>query len=236
MAEERKKSIRVTAVGDGVIGKTCLLITYTKGVFPCEYIPTVFENYTANILVDGCTHILNVWDTSGQEDYDRLRPLSYPNTDCFLLCYSISSRDSFDHVHSKWYPEIRHYSPKAPIILIATKIDLRNSNSHGLVTFEEGQAMHKKIRSSDFVECSALEYTNVDIVFIKAVRAVLQKENAARKLKCNPSGLSDRILGEVALEAQGETDRVQLQATTTNSEAEKMEQCWWLAVGRRGGS
>ncbi|XP_026467351.1 ras-like GTP-binding protein RhoL [Ctenocephalides felis] len=136
-------------------------------------------------LIDGCTHILNVWDTSGQEDYDRLRPLSYPNTDCFLLCYSISSRDSFDHVHSKWYPEIRHYSPKAPIILIATKIDLRNSNSHGLVTFEEGQAMHKKIRSSDFVECSALEYTNVDIVFIKAVRAVLQKENAARKLKCN---------------------------------------------------
>ncbi|XP_026477572.1 ribokinase-like [Ctenocephalides felis] len=48
-----------------------------------------------------------------------------------------------------------------------------------------------------------------------------------------PSGLSDRILGEITLEAQGETDRVQLKATTTNSEAEKMEQCWWLAGGRR---
>ncbi|XP_026481248.1 GTP-binding protein rhoC-like [Ctenocephalides felis] len=185
MAEEQQKSIGVTAVGDNIVGKTSLLKTYIEGIFPYGFLPTVFEHYTTNVLVDGCTHMLNVWETAGQDDYDRLRPLSYPNTDCFLLCYSIDSRDSLDHVHSKWYPEIRQYSPKAPIIIIATKIDLRKTNTHGLVTFEEGQAMHQKIRSSDFVECSALEYTNVNIVFEKAVRAVLQKENAAGKLKCN---------------------------------------------------
>lgn len=54
----------------------------------------------------------------GQEDYDRMRPLSYPNTDCFLICYSIADRASFSNVLSKWCPEIRQYSATVPIILV----------------------------------------------------------------------------------------------------------------------
>ncbi|XP_055640698.1 ras-like GTP-binding protein RhoL isoform X3 [Toxorhynchites rutilus septentrionalis] len=78
----------------------------------------VFDNHACNINVDEKEYALTLWDTAGQEDYERLRPLSYPNTDCFLICYSISSKTSFDNVLSKWYPEIRHFAPNVPIVLV----------------------------------------------------------------------------------------------------------------------
>lgn len=77
-----------------------------------------FDNYSAPMQVDTIQVSLGLWDTAGQEDYDRLRPLSYPQTDVFLICFSVASPSSFENVTSKWYPEIKHHCPDAPIILV----------------------------------------------------------------------------------------------------------------------
>lgn len=186
MTSVRKKLV---IVGDGACGKTCLLIVFSKDQFPEVYVPTVFENYVADIEVDGKCVELALWDTAGQEDYDRLRPLSYPDTDVILMCFAIDSPDSLENIPEKWTPEVRHFCPTVPIVLVGNKKDLRfdeatrkelTKSKQEPVKTEEGRAMADKIGAYDFLECSAKTNEGVREVFETATRAALQTKKKKR--------------------------------------------------------
>uniref|UniRef100_A0A8C4XJD1 Uncharacterized protein n=3 Tax=Telluraves TaxID=3073808 RepID=A0A8C4XJD1_FALTI len=185
MAAIRKKLV---IVGDGACGKTCLLIVFSKDQFPEVYVPTVFENYIADIEVDGKQVELALWDTAGQEDYDRLRPLSYPDTDVILMCFSIDSPDSLENIPEKWTPEVKHFCPNVPIILVGNKKDLRNDEhtrrelakmKQEPVKPEEGRDMANRINAFGYLECSAKTKEGVREVFEMATRAGLQLQAGA---------------------------------------------------------
>ncbi|MCI4386524.1 hypothetical protein PGIGA_G00063380 [Pangasianodon gigas] len=187
------QSIKCVVVGDGAVGKTCLLISYTTGAFPKEYIPTVFDNYSSQVSVDGRTISLNLWDTAGQEEYDRLRTLSYPQTNVFVICFSISSPPSYENVKHKWHPEVTHHCPNVPILLVGTKSDLRNDpevqkklkdQNQAPITPQQGQALARHIHAVKYMECSALSQDGIKDVFAEAVRAFLNPQPASPKRSC----------------------------------------------------
>ncbi|XP_076271091.1 ras-like GTP-binding protein RhoL [Rhynchophorus ferrugineus] len=179
-------NIKITAVGDGIVGKTCLLSTYVNKEFPKEYVPTVFEHYGQKITVDGISHNMTLWDTAGQEDYERLRPLSYPGTNCFLVCFSVDKNlAAYDNVSLKWVPEVKHFCPHTPIVLVATKIDLRDDPSIKCYTTEEGKRLKRKVKAQSYKECSALNNEGLEEIFIEAIRVVLKYKVKKQKTECS---------------------------------------------------
>ncbi|KAI2463342.1 ras-domain-containing protein [Annulohypoxylon bovei var. microspora] len=186
MTDAPAYSKKIVVVGDGGCGKTCLLISYSQGYFPEKYVPTVFENYITypTHQPSGKTVELALWDTAGQEEYDRLRPLSYPETDLIFVCFAIDCPNSLDNVLDKWYPEVLHFCPYTPLILVGLKSDLRHKkacidllNAQGLtpVTSEQGMAVAKKM-GAQYMECSSKEMTGVDEIFDRAIQTVVAND------------------------------------------------------------
>ncbi len=144
-----------------------------------------------NIMVDDQPYHLDLWDLAGQPDYyDRLRPLSYPQTDVFLLCFSIVSPSSFENIRAKWFPEVSQYCPNVPFILLGTKLDLRDdpetierlrSNSCEPISFDQGCSMANTIGAFKYCECSALTQKGLKQVFDDAIRSTYSRTDKLKK-------------------------------------------------------
>jgi cell division control protein 42 len=128
-------------------------------------------------------YTLGLFDTAGQEDYDRLRPLSYPQTDVFLVCFSVTSPASFENVREKWFPEVHHHCPGVPCLIVGTQTDLRDDpqvreklakQKMQPVRKEDGEKMAKELGAVKYVECSALTQFKLKDVFDEAIVAALE--------------------------------------------------------------
>ncbi|KAJ1720941.1 RHO4 protein [Coemansia erecta] len=177
--EQRK----IVVVGDGASGKTCLLRTFHDKQFPADdsYIPTVFDVSITDMTYNNRQIELALWDTAGQEDYDRLRIMSYPGAHIVLLCFSVDSIESLENAHEKWMPEIKNHAASAKVLLVALKTDLRTERSavehmrrvyqRGLLSREEGEEMARYLRIP-YAECAAKIEVGVGHVFETAIGLV----------------------------------------------------------------
>merc|ERR1711915_665138 len=173
---------KLVIIGDGACGKTCLMIVYDEGRFPEAYIPTIFENSSKVVQQDGKNVELRMWDTAGQEDYDKLRPLAYKDTDVVLMAFSLDNKDSFDNVRHKWHPEYKKYMDGAQIILVGTKSDLSHQ-----VSESEIRMLADSIGAFNFISCSAKTNSNVNKVFEEALKASFVKKEATQWACCTLS-------------------------------------------------
>ncbi|KAG7492970.1 hypothetical protein MATL_G00020860 [Megalops atlanticus] len=187
-AVERK--VKCVLVGDGAVGKTSLIVSYTTNGYPTEYIPTAFDNFAAVVAVDGKPVKLQLCDTAGQDEFDKLRPLCYTNADIFLLCFSVVSPSSFQNITEKWVPEIRRHSSQAPMVLVGTQSDLREDvkvlielakYKERPVNPQEAQLCAQSIRAVSYMECSALTQKNLKEVFDTAIVASIQHADSQQQ-------------------------------------------------------
>ncbi|RIB06863.1 P-loop containing nucleoside triphosphate hydrolase protein [Gigaspora rosea] len=177
------KNIKCVVTGDFRVGKTELLWSFIHGYFPSYYVPTVFDNYVVTRKNGGESYALALWDTSGQEEYERLRPFSYSKADVVLVCFSVTSPASLENVKEKWFSEVRHHCPGIPYLIVGTQIELRDDplvveklSRQGMrpITLKQGEKLAQELGAIKYVECSVFTPESVDNVFDEALVAALK--------------------------------------------------------------
>ncbi|XP_076442037.1 cell division control protein 42 homolog [Babylonia areolata] len=196
-----KSNIKCVLVGDCMVGKTCLAKRLAAHAFPAVYTPTMFDNYATTTTIDGKSFVLGLFDTAGQEEFDRLRTLAYVNCDVFLICFSVLVPESLRHVQDGWMREVRSHAPHVPCVLVGTHIDLRDDDlkarggrksslaggpaqQQQYVNTKDGEAAAHRMGAESYVECSSL--TDAGILRLKeaAVDAVLSDPSSPREDGC----------------------------------------------------
>jgi len=183
--------IKCVLVGDSNVGKARIIERYTKHTFDTtEYPPiTLFDSFHAKVTVDEVLVNLTGYYTPGLDDYERLRPLFYPGTDVFLMCFSVTQEASYANISASYYPQVQSHCPTVPVILVGTQIDLRTDKDELAslrrmkkrpIEYAEGLTLAKKIGAVAYVECSAWTQEGLNQVFDEAVRAVIMQKRAPK--------------------------------------------------------
>ncbi|XP_028817984.1 ras homolog family member Ub [Denticeps clupeoides] len=190
-ADSQERLLKCVLLGDGAVGKTSLVVSYTTNGYPTKYVPTAFDDFSAVVQVDGTPVRLQLCDTAGQDEFDKLRHFCYTRTDVLLLCFSVVSPASFQNVWEKWVPEIRRRCPLTPFLLVGTQCDLRQDvkvlielarRREQPVPELDARALADKVGAVAYVECSALTQKNLKEVFDGAIAVGLRHaERRARR-------------------------------------------------------
>jgi len=185
------RAIKVALVGDGTVGKTCLLMSYVCQAFLEDYVPTMFDNFSVIESVDGELVNVILWDTAGQEDYETIRTTTcFPNTHVFILCFSVVHPDSFHNIKQKWLEELKKACPDTPYILVGTKTDLRSDEetvkklqekNKEPITAKMGQKRAKEIKALAYLECNAKDIKSVNEIFAQALKIVMDPLKERKK-------------------------------------------------------
>ena len=190
----KKVQKKLLAVGSRGSGTTELLHIFSNAdrydPATCMYIPPVFENYVVEVKVDVHEFELALWDF--HPDYERLRPLHYPDTEVVLMCFSTKFRDSFEDVAERWVPEVKFYCPNIPILLVGNHTkrieddfcDVVISEIKTEVGTEEGRELARKIGAVDYMECCAKNNEGVKEVFQAAARSAWYGARSKKKRRC----------------------------------------------------
>ena len=178
-------SLKAVVIGKQQVGKTSLISTYLTGEFPQELPPqaTGHEYYCD---VEGLS--LVICDSVGSEKDHRIRPLTYPSTDVFLLLFDVTcSEGQFRDLLPKWWVELKFYCPTVPVILVGSKVDLRDNGDIETISAEEGEAMAGQIGAVQYIEVSCCSKLGVRQVFDEAIRVGLSYQsnnNESNKRVC----------------------------------------------------
>lgn len=134
----KMRRLKIKIVGDGNVGKTCFLIRWynenfppspseRRPAFPENCVPPVQDPYYTSITVDRTSYVLTYWDTLIAPEFHKFRRMEYQETDVFLACFDIANPSSFQNVSTVWVPELKHFMPETPILVVGNKKDLRST-------------------------------------------------------------------------------------------------------------
>ncbi|KAJ5076566.1 rhou isoform b [Anaeramoeba ignava] len=160
----------ITFIGNDGIGKTSLLMTYNDKKIPEKSIPTLSESFTKNFKIENKEFQIQSCDTANYDDFDPFRDLCISDSVLIAICFAIdNSYHSFQDAENDWNYEAKKHAPKnSKIILIGTKMDLRNKlkeENKKFVTKEEGIELAKKINAIKYFECSSFNQKGIETIF-----------------------------------------------------------------------
>ncbi|GFO25831.1 rho-related GTP-binding protein rhoe [Plakobranchus ocellatus] len=155
---------KIVVVGSCGCGKTALIHRYVQSKFLQTYTPTGFDTYNSQYSLSETYSIqMSIWDTSGDEGYDRVRPLSYKDADLVIICFAIDKMESMQEVLTRWYPEVKEQCPNVPVMLVGCKSDRRqeikaippDKPRPTCVTYDQGLKTAKHINALVYTETSS---------------------------------------------------------------------------------
>ncbi|XP_053573954.1 rho-related BTB domain-containing protein 2 [Bombina bombina] len=196
------ETIKCVVVGDNAVGKTRLICaracnaTLTQYQLLATHVPTVWaiDQYRvcqevlerSRDVVDDVSVSLRLWDTFG--DHHKDRRFAYGRSDVVVLCFSIANPNSLQHVQTMWYPEIKHFCPRAPVILVGCQLDLRYADLEAvnrarrplarpirpqeILPPEKGREVAKEL-GIPYYETSVVAQCGIKEVFDNAIRSAL---------------------------------------------------------------